>query len=50
VTTTKSKAAQQLGALGGAARARVLSAARRSEIATAAARARWGAKRKGGKK
>jgi hypothetical protein len=36
---------QQLAAMGGAARARKLNKARRKEIASAAAKARWGAKK-----
>ena len=38
----KNKAAQELGRLGGAARAKKLSKKRRTEIAKAAAKQRWG--------
>jgi hypothetical protein len=38
----KDKAAQSLGRRGGRARARVLSAAKRKQIAKTAAKARWG--------
>ena len=38
----KTKAAKELGKLGGLARAAKLTAARRREIARAAAKARWG--------
>jgi phosphoribosylcarboxyaminoimidazole (NCAIR) mutase len=38
----KNKAAQALGRLGGAARAKVVSAKRRKEIAKKAAKSRWG--------
>jgi hypothetical protein len=40
----KDRAAQALGKKGGAARARLMSAAQRSEIATKAAHARWSRK------
>ena len=42
--TGKSKAAQELGRLGGKARAKKMSAKRRKEIAKKAAQARWGKK------
>ena len=39
--TGKNKAAQELGKLGGAARAKAISKRRRQEIARKAAKARW---------
>ena len=39
---SKNKAAQELGKLGGAARAKSMSAKRRKEIAKKAAKSRWG--------
>lgn len=40
--TEKNKAAQEMGRVGGPARAKSLSAERRSEIAAMAAKKRWG--------
>ena len=42
VDVGKNKAAQELGKLGGAARAKSMSAKRRKEIAKKAAKSRWG--------
>ncbi|MBI2828043.1 MAG: RNA-binding protein [Acidobacteria bacterium] len=43
---TRNAAAVELGRRGGAARARKLSAKRKTEIASNAAKARWGSKRR----